>query len=197
MTALEILTLTVSILSAISAAGAAIYAKHALNKSDKANSISEAALRFQVLVPALTDYMSADMYVAISNLWNFYNVAPDTLSERFISQRNSDQRNADSLKPAERMDFIKTTVDYHRRQVGQFYGLLTSIYDEGGFQRKWLYTYWRKRELQILLKIIIPLEAALAKEIGTEEPLLSNARLKRLYDDCLVEYFPKKGLKCR
>jgi hypothetical protein len=184
MTSLEILTLTVSILSFIAAAGAALYARIALEKSQKANDISAAALRFQVLVPALTDYMSADMYIAIGSLWNFYKVDPDTLADRFVKQRNSDQLKADALAPAQRMEFIKTTVDYHRRQVGQFYGLLTSIHDEGGHQRKWLYTYWRKRELQIIPKIIIPLEAALALAIGTEAPVISNERLKRLYDDC-------------
>ena len=184
MTTFEGIVLTVSILSVIAAAAAAIYAKNALDKADKANSISEAALRFQVLVPALTDYMSAEMYVALSNLWTFYKIDPDTLAERFVSQRHADQGMVEALNHADRMEYIKTTVDYHRRQVGQFYGLLTSIYDEGGYQRKWLYTYWRKRELQILTKIIIPLEMALANDIGTDEPVISNARLKKLYDDC-------------
>lgn len=184
MTPLETLTLTVSILAVIAAAASAVYARIATEKAHKANEISEAALRFQVLVPALTDYMSADMYVAIGNLWSFYKLDPGTLGERFIKQRNADQQKIDALAPTEKMEFIKSTVDYHRRQVGQFYGLLTSIYDEGGHQRKWLYTYWRKRELQIIPKIIIPLEIALAQSIGTDAPTISNDRLKRLHDDC-------------
>lgn len=184
MTSLEILTLTVSILAVIAAIAAAIYARIATEKAQKANELSEAALRFQVLVPALTDYMSADMYVAIGSLWSFYKVDPNTLGSRFIARRNSDQQVIDGLSPEKRMDFIKTTVDYHRRQVGQFYGLITSIYDEGGHQRKWVYTYWRKRDLQILPKIIIPLETELARAIGTDIPLISNERLKRLHDDC-------------
>ena len=184
MTTLEILTFTISVLAVIVATAAAVYARIATEKAHKANEISEAALRFQVLVPALTDYMSADMYVAIGNLWSFYKTDPSTLGGRFITQRNSDQQTIDSLPPEKRMDFIKTTVDYHRRQVGQFYGLVTSIYNEGGHQQKWVYTYWRKRELQILPKIIIPLETALAQAIGTDTPAISNERLKRLHDDC-------------
>lgn len=184
MTIFDGFTLIVSILAAFVAWRAVNSARIANDKSDKANSISEAALRFQVMMPALNYYMSAEMYVAIGNLWAFYNEDPDKLADRFVSQRNKDQLKAESLEPAKQLDFIKTTVDYHRRQVGQFYGLLTSIYDEGGFQRKWLYSYWRRRELQVIPSIIIPLEAALATQIGTDEPLISNERLLRLYNDC-------------
>lgn len=184
MTRMEIITLVVSVLSFIAAAGSAFYARIALEKSQQANDISESALRFQVLVPALTDYMSAEMYMAIDNLWGFYKREPDTLAARFVSQRNADKLRAEELPPAERLDFTKSTIDYHRRQVGQFYGLLTSIHDEGGHQKKWLYSYWRKRELQIIPKIIIPLEVALAQSIGTDIPVITNDRLMRLYDDC-------------
>ena len=184
MTPFEILTLTLSSLSILAAAGAAIYAGKAIERATAANKISEASLRFQVLVPALTEYMSADMYISISQLWAFYKLDPATLGDRYKAQREIDTRIGRNLSGNEYLEFTKSTLDYSRRKVGQFYGMLTSIYDEGGSQRKWVYTYWRKRELQIIPNIIIPLEEALSESIATPVSKISNERLLRLYNDC-------------
>jgi hypothetical protein len=161
-----------------------IYAQRANARADAANKISESALRFQVLLPILSDYMSADMYIAISKLWDFYKIDPQNLAARYHLQRENDMRTAINLSGEEYASFMKYTLDHHRRRVGQFYGMLTAIYEEGGYQRNWVYTYWRKRELQILPKIIIPLEEALAQSIETPASKIVNARLSKLYDDC-------------
>lgn len=124
------------------------------------------------------------MYIAIRSLWEFLEVNPATVSQRFIDRRNKDRGWLETLDLEERATFIRSTIDFHRRQVSQFYGLLTSIYDEGSYQRKWLYTYWRKRELKIIPDILIPLENALAQAIGAPAPQISIDRLTRLYDDC-------------
>ncbi len=187
MTSLEILTLTVSVLAVIAASAAAIYANRANERASSANSIATSSLRFQVLVPALTEYRSAEMHFAVRNLWRFYKVNPETLVPRFQEQLLKDEEIADGLKPTEASDFLRSTINFQRRQVSQFYGLLTSIHDEGGYQRKWLYTYWQERELRIIPRILVPLTAALAESIDAPLPDISVERLKRLYDDC-----PKK-----
>jgi len=138
MSAYEKLSLVVALFSLVAAAGAAIYAGKAIERATAANKISEASLRFQVLVPALTEYMSADMYIAIGQLWSFYKTDPATLQERYKQQRMIDAQLGSELAGAAYVDFAKGTIDYSRRKVGQFYGMLTSIYDEGGSQRKWI-----------------------------------------------------------
>ncbi|BAL95236.1 hypothetical protein [Rubrivivax gelatinosus] len=127
--------------------------------------------------------MSTEMYVAISHLWAFYAVDPSTLAERYKQQRAADLEAAGKLQGEAYSGFVKNTIDHHRRRVGQFYGLLKAIHDEGGYQRRWVYMYWRRRELEILPKIIIPLEEALADSIGTPASKLANQRLTELYDD--------------
>lgn len=184
MSTFETLTFPLSIISLFVAIISAIIAIVAADKARAANAIAESALRFQVLVPALTDYMSAEMYIAISNLWAFYQLDPNTLVDRYNEQRNSDDQVSQNLASGERVEFIKSTINFHRRRVGQFYGMLTAIYDDGDLQKEWLYKFWRKRELQILPRIIIPLEHALAQSINSEVPKLSMDRLKKLHDDC-------------
>ncbi len=184
MTSLEILTLTVSVLSAIAAGGAAIYAGRANERASSANDIATSSLRFQVLVPALTEYRSTEMHFAIRNLWLFYNENPETLVPRFQKQLLEDDKKAKELGPEKATDFLRSRINFQRRQVSQFYGFLTSIHEEGGYQRKWLYTYWQERELRILPCILVPLTAALAESIDAPLPYLSVERLNMLYNDC-------------
>lgn len=184
MTINEIMTLTVAILAFLAAAGSAHYAKRALDRAATANKIAESSVRFQVLWPTLKDYMSTEMYVAVGHLWAFYGQDPTNLKARYAEQRAADIEAARGLSGEAYANFVKNTLDHHRRRVGQFYGLLTAIHDEGGHQRKWLYTYWRRRELEILPKIIIPLEEALGDLIRVPASDLSNARLMKLYQDC-------------
>jgi hypothetical protein len=188
MTAVEILSLTVSFLAAAAAGAAAIYAGRANEKAASANNIATSSLRFQVLVPALTEYRTAEMHFAVRNLWHFYKEDPETLIARFQKKFLEDEKRAAELGPEKASEFLRTTINFQRRQVSQFYGLLTSIYDEGGDQRKWLYTYWQERELRIIPLILVPLTAALAESIDATLPDISVARLNRLYHDS-----PRKG----
>lgn len=183
MSAFETITLFVSVLSAVAAAVAAWYAIRAVGRAEAANKIAEASLRYDVLVPALQDYRSPEMFIAIRSLWEFFEEDPLTLAQRFTDRRSMERKSLETLPLEDRSIFTLSTIDFQRRQVSHFYGLLTMMYDEGGFQRKWLYTYWSKSELKIIPEILIPLENALTQATG--KPGLTDfiERLRRLYDD--------------
>lgn len=183
MTNNEIGTLIIAGIAAATGIASAVYAKQSAREAEAARAIAQAALRFQVLVPALNEYRSAQMYIAIRALWAYYKLDPKTLAERFEQDRARDLEMEATVEPAEFVDFIEGTIDFHRRLVSQFYNLLTSIYAEGGDQRKWLYTYWSKRELRIIPRILIPLERALANAIQTKPSPVTIDRLQRLYED--------------
>ena len=181
---LEVLTLTVSFLSFIAAAAAAVHAGRAAERGRAANQIAEASLRFQVLLPALFEYRSAEMLVAIRSLWAFAREHPSNVGEAYKSQSERDSHQLAALKGHEHLNYLRSTIDFHRRQVSQFYGFLTSVYDEGGNQRKWIYTHWSKSDLEIILKAIVPMEIALGQTIGTPASPTTLGRLLRLYQDC-------------
>ncbi len=183
-TSMEILTLTVSVLSFIGAAGAAVYARHAVKTARTANQIAEASLRFQVLLPALFEYRSAEMLVAIRSLWDFASEHPNEIGESFQSRREEDRIRLATLNGNDHLGYLRTTLDFHRRQVTQFYGFLTSVYDEGGIQRKWIYTHWSKSDLKIIPEVLVPMEKALGQAIGTPASPTTLDRLLRLYNDC-------------
>jgi hypothetical protein len=106
---LEILTLTVSALSMIAAAAAGVYAGRAAERARAANQIAEASLRFQVLLPALFEYRSAEMLVAIRSLWGFAREHPDDIAEAYKSQRERDSHDLAGLKGDEHLNYLRTT----------------------------------------------------------------------------------------
>ena len=183
MTGNEFITAVIGAGATIGTVASAAYAKNALKQAAAAREAAEAALRFQVLVPALNEYRSASMYIAIRALWAFYDKDPATLTQRFLWNRERDLRNELTIQPDEFVGFIESTIDFHRRLVSQFYNLLTAVHAEGGGQRKWLYTYWSKRELKIIPLILIPLEHALADALKNRASPITIARLQNLCDD--------------
>ena len=180
---MELLTLTVSILSMIGTAAAAVYANRAVERARAASQIAEAALRFQVLLPVLFEYRSAEMLVAIRSLWDFSRAHPNDISEAYRTEREKDHQHLANLKGDDHLTYLRGTLDFHRRQVSQFYGFLTSVYDEGGMQRKWLYKHWSRDDLKIIPEVVVPMEKALGQAIGTPASPTALGRMMRLYED--------------
>jgi hypothetical protein len=183
-TALEVLTLAASAIAGMGAYASARIAKDALARSTKANETAQSALRFQVLWPALTEYRSPEMLVAIRTLWEFFRDHPTDLAEAFKSRWKLDQSKLRTLHGKDKLEYLCTTLDFHRRQVSHFYSFLTAVYDEQGALRKWIYTNWGKQDLDILPKIIIPMERALSESIRVPALRTTLERLQRLYDEC-------------
>ena len=180
---MEILTFVVSVLSMIGTAGAAVYAGRAIERARAAEKIAEASLRFQVLLPALMEYRTAEMLVSIRTLWAFARANRGDLQGAYRAQYEIDSAHLAELRGQAHLDYLRGTLDFHRRQVSQFYGFLTSVYDEGGAQRKWIYTHWGRSDLQIIPDIIVPLEKELGATIGTPASPTTLDRLLRLYED--------------
>ena len=177
---LELLTFIVSVVSMIVSG---TYAARAVERARAANQIAEASLRFQVLLPALFEYRSVEMLVAIRSLWDFAREHPNDIAEAYRSRREQDLCDLAGLKGDEHVNYLRATVDFHRRQVSQFYGFLTSVFDEGGSQRKWIYTHWGKSDLEIIPRVIVPMERALGEAIGSASSSATLDRLLRLYRD--------------
>ena len=182
-TDMELLTLTVSIFSMIGTAAAAVYANHAVERARAAGQIAEASLRFQVLLPALFEYRSAEMLVAIRSLWDFARAHQNDVAEAYRAQRESDHQQLANLRGDDHLNYLRGTLDFHRRQVSQFYGFLTSVYDEGGLQRKWIYTHWNRSDLKIIPEVIVPMEIALGQAIGSPASQTILDRMLNLYKD--------------
>ena len=183
MTTYEGWSLVVSLIAMIGTAAAGYYAGKAIDRSKAAERIAEASLRYQVLLPVVLEYRSAEMHFAIRTLWDFARKHTNNLAEAYQAQLSMDRAQMDQLPAHERLGYLRTTLDYQRRQVSQLYSFLTSVHDDGGFMRKLIYTHWSKSDLQIIPEVLIPMEVALGKAINNPASRTTLDRLKYLYED--------------
>jgi len=123
------------------------------------------------------------MMAALRSLRSFAKAHPNDRSDAYRLQVELDEQHLASLTGREHLEYLRGTIDFDRRLVSQFYAFLTSVYDEGGMQRKWLYTHWSRSDLQIIPDIIIPMEQALGVVRGNPASPTTLERLIRLYHD--------------
>lgn len=113
----------------------------------KQNELMTLATVHQVLVPILLEYRSDDMHRAIVTLWRFYDEHPTDIAAAY-----------------QELKYNRPELAEHRRLVSQFYGLLAGLLTLGVVPREVLYSYWSERELSIIPRILLPIEAAIEKE---------------------------------
>ena len=166
----------ISVVSILVAALSALYAR-------QSGRTAQSALVYQVLVNALSEYRSLEMFVAIKSLWRFKREHAGDVAHAYKEQRLKDGLQLESLDPAQRLAFEQTTIHYHRRQVSQFYALLAGLKEQGLPHRNIVYAHWTEADLRIIPEVLVPMEETLLAALGGPIPP-TMLRLKRLYDDC-------------
>jgi hypothetical protein len=177
---MAVIGLLVAILSAIYAGRGVKIARDALRTAEKAR-------MHQVLVDVLFEYRSAEMLLAIRTLWSFYNEHKENLGKAYNLIRHREESEIAKLEPELRLPRERTTLHHQRRLVGKYYSLLAGLYELGVIPGETLYTYWNKKDLEIIPKIIIPMEEALAKDIKTiyeDKKHSALIRMEKLYKVC-------------
>jgi hypothetical protein len=123
----------------------------------------------QVLTTLLLEYRSRPMYEAVSALWQFRRTYPTEtdLADAFAALPNDDP------------------LHYHRRLVSQFYGLVAGLYSASLVPDTLLYSYWSRRDLEIIPQVILPIERVLRLKISGPDAERGQweDKLKKLYDD--------------
>jgi len=150
----------------------------------KAFRSAEKARMHQVLVNVMFQYGSVEMLQAIKTLWKFYEKHKENLGEVYITILRTDESEIEKLDPKQRLERERTTLHHQRRLVENFYSLLAGFHKLKVIPKKTLYTYWNKDNLRIIPDIIIPIEKAMSKELGTDPEHIIFERMQKLYDDC-------------
>lgn len=151
----------------------ALYARHAWTSARQ-------AILQQTLLALHAEYGAAEMLDAVRSLWDFYRMHGDAnLVPEYEKQCTSDDKELVGKQGADRIEFIKTTLHYKRRLVSHFYAhvlhlLRNKIISEAAF-----YAGWTKADLEIIKKLLVPLEQHLGLVLQVGNPAI---RLGVLYE---------------
>ena len=163
----------ISAISLIIAGLSALYARHAWTSARH-------AILQQTLQTLHAEYASAEMLDAVDSLWKFYKRHGDAnLAAEYEKQRIVDEKELTTKHGSDRIEFIKTSLHYKRRIVSHFYMHVHHLLNNKIISKEAFYAGWSKADLEIIVKIIVPLEQHLGKTLKTGA---SADRLKLLYD---------------
>ena len=150
-------------------------------------------LVYQVLVNLQMEYRSPEMLYAVSTLWRFYREEcredKKALVINYKGYYCSEQSWVDGFDKLKRIEALKTTLDYQRKLVSHFYHHLATLYANKILSPHIIFATWSEKELNIIPKIIIPMENKLAEilhEYSKEPlppPLDESSKLYQLYID--------------
>lgn len=138
----------------------------------------------EVLSRIVMEYRTTEMLWAVKSVRDLARNHGDSFVDAYVEQYKKDRDRIDLLPEVEQLDAWRSTLHDRRRKVTHFYMLLAGMYESGLLEPQLLFTYWTPEDLDILPKLIVPIETGgLPKVLGSPQDSPSIRRLMRLYED--------------
>ena len=145
-------------------------------------SLSGRALKFQMLAELMREYAQSEMGQSVERLWVFYVCVCFQKEDALMGQFAERLRDADKLCSQDDVEAEEDSVNKARRQVSHFYQRMAALHIGHALPDKVLYRIWNEKTLEIIPKIIIPLEKALIKSRGETPDEKCFEFLTKLYE---------------
>jgi len=108
--------------------------------------------RMQIMKEILDEYRSDKMGSYLVDIWNFYDIDPTTLVDRYLKEYEITGNKPDSIH-------IK------RRYVSQYFQQVALYYYENYISKNDLKKFWGESSISIIKKVIFPIEYIAINEI--------------------------------
>jgi hypothetical protein len=165
------------IVMALFAIIASVFAYFAWRASNKQNRLTSNSLKYSILADLFKDYRSIEMGHSIRKL---YGTSIRCKSKElewinyYMMMFKKEKGALDSLHD-------------HRRRVSSFYQYMASLLVNDIISKKLVYSVWKKGDLEIIPKILMPIESiALPKLMKTKE--LDKANLPEVFENMMNLY---------
>ncbi len=113
-------------------------------------------------------YASLEITLATRKLWRLYKEYPgNEFLDKYIEIMKSEQQQANSLPPSEQMDFERHSLHYQRKLVSQFWRGLALLLKNNLLPSKIAYEWWQREDIDIVTKVLLPIEDRLADFLQT------------------------------
>jgi hypothetical protein len=166
------------VFTAVTAVATIVYVKYA----KKQWAAIREATRQNVLARALFEYRSLEMFCAVKMLWTFYHDHRNTdVGAAYERQRLADEARIRELPLAAQAEAERATLHYQRRLVSHFYQFLAGQYELGVLPKDVLFTFWHRPDLEIIPRVLLPLETVSA--LNFTRSRRPKEIMRRLYED--------------
>ena len=127
-------------------------------------SITRYRENYQNLLERISFYFSSEMLMAIRQVWGHYRKYGETkFLDKYIAIMVTENKKMESMSVPKRLLFQSGTLHYQRRLVTQFWRGLSILIRNNLVPRKAVYSWWSQNDVDVVGKILIPLENKLAE----------------------------------
>lgn len=145
------------------------------------------ALRDQVFRETIHRYREPLLQYAVQRLWKYYHDHGDDFVKKYQNKHRKEYEQLLSLPALNTEVRIENTLHYQRGLVKGFYQYVAALHREHILPERIFFSMWTENVLEIIPKILIPIEVELAKEDGmpqlAEELQHKSNDMLRLYVD--------------
>jgi hypothetical protein len=107
----------------------------------------------------VASFASLEIFLATQRLWTLYRENPGTaFLDKYFEIMEKELRKANTLPYSKRMDFERHTLHFQRKQVLQFWKGLALLMKYNLVPHKAAYKWWQKDDIDIVPKVILPIE---------------------------------------
>ncbi len=117
---------------------------------------------YLTLYDQMTQFAREEVFIATRRLWELYREYGDNFADRYIKIMEADTKKLKSLPLEKQLAFQRNTLHYQRKILTQFWRNLSIILKNGLLPEKQVYGAWAKDTVEIVPKILLPLENKLA-----------------------------------
>ena len=121
---------------------------------------------YLTLYDQLSQFTSEEVFIATRRLWELYRNHGDKFVDKYIETMQADNNHINSLIPEKQLDFQRNTLHYQRKIITQLWRNLAIILKNGLLPKRQVYRSWAKSTVEIVTKILLPIENRLADFYG-------------------------------
>lgn len=144
---------------------------------------------YQALGDKTSIYFSPEMQLAISRLWNLYREnGKEKFVEKYFEILVQESAQLNQCELSDQIEGQRSTLHYQRRFVTSFWRGLAILIQQKLILRKAVYRFWNQDDLEIIEKVLLPIEDELANRLDTgkliprTEPLHFLLKMKRKFN---------------
>ena len=133
---------------------------------------------YLTLYDQMSQFAREEVFIATRRLWELYRKHGDDFADKYIEIMVADNKKLNSLPLEKRLVFQRNTLHYQRKILTQFWRNLSIILKNGLLPEKQVYGAWAKNTVEIVTKVILPIEDKLADYHGVSR---FNPKTEPLY----------------
>ncbi len=123
---------------------------------------------YQNLHERISFYFSPEMHLAINQLWVHYReFGEEKFVDKYLEIMQTDKQRLADCEPKDQIEFLRSTLHYQRRLVTAFWRGFAILMKNNLLPKKAVYAFWTQDSLDIVNKILIPVEDELADYLHT------------------------------